>query len=106
MAKVGITMSIDVTKIDKSRLFPGEKGTYLNLQTFVDLDNKDQYDNNGFITQSLSKDERDSGKQMPILGNVKVFWSGEGQPSQRQQQNNKPAAPAYAGDDMSDDIPF
>jgi len=34
MSKIGINISIDVTKIDKSRLFKGKKGTYMDLTTF------------------------------------------------------------------------
>ena len=75
---VGISIRINVEKIDKSRLYKGAKGTYLDLTTFVDLDNKDQYDNNGFIKQSTSKEERDAGVKTEILGNVKVF-SNDGQ---------------------------
>ena len=51
MATVGISASIDVTKIDKAKLIDGKKGTYLNITAFVNLDEKDQYDNNGMITQ-------------------------------------------------------
>jgi len=51
MARVGLSVRVDVTKIDKERLYKGKKGTYLDLVTFVDLDNRDQYDNNGFISQ-------------------------------------------------------
>ena len=75
--KVGISVKLDVTKIDKSRLFKGEKGTYLNLTTFVELDEKDQYDNNGFVTQEQTKEEREAKTQLPIIGNVSVFWKGE-----------------------------
>ena len=58
MATVGISASIDVSKIDKTKLIKGEKGTYLNITAFVNLDEKDQYDNNGMITQSVTADER------------------------------------------------
>jgi hypothetical protein len=75
MSKLGITISIDVSKIDKSRLFKGKKGTYMDLTTFIDLDNLDQYENNGFISQSTSKEERAAGVQTPILGNCKVFFN-------------------------------
>jgi hypothetical protein len=37
MKKIGITLNIDVTKIDKTRLYAGHKGTYLDLTTFIDL---------------------------------------------------------------------
>jgi hypothetical protein len=72
--KVGLNLSIDVSKIVKDRLYKGAKGTYLNLTTFVDLDKKDQYDNNGFISQSVTKEERSNGVQTPILGNVRVMY--------------------------------
>ena len=80
--KVGLSVRIDVTKIDKERLYKGEKGTYLDLTTFVDTMVADQYENNGFISQSVDKEEREKGIQTPILGNVKVFYTdGSEQPS-------------------------
>ena len=79
---VGLSVRIDVTKIDKERLYKGEKGTYLDLTTFVDTMVADQYENNGFISQSIDKEEREKGVQTPILGNVKVFHTdGSEQPS-------------------------
>ena len=108
MSKVGISIKLDVTKIDKARLFQGEKGTYLDLTTFVDLDSKDQYDNNGFIAQSQTKEERESGAEKPpILGNVRVFYkdtgAGAGTPGAAQPS---PAAPNTGGGDFDDSIPF
>lgn len=72
--KVGINLSIDVTKLEKERFVKGKKGTYANLTTFIDLDNKDQYENNGFVSQSITKEERSNGVQTPILGNVRVIY--------------------------------
>ncbi len=81
--KVGLSVRIDVTKIEKKRLYKGSKGTYLDLTTFVDTDEVDQYDNNGFISQSVDKEEREQGVKTPILGNVKVFYTdGESAPVQ------------------------
>ena len=95
--KVGIEVQIDVTKIQKERLYQGKKGNYLTLTTFVDLDNVDQYDNNGFVTQKKTKDE---GKdvQLPILGNTRVFWK-DGESAQGGQPDT-----GDAFDDSS--IPF
>jgi len=106
MANIGIEVSIDVTKIDKTRLYKGAKGTYLTLTGFVNLDEKDQYDNNGFITQKKNKDEPKEMK-MPILGNTKVFWSDSAPQQQAQQPINNMAntAPPMA-DDFDSDIPF
>jgi len=53
--KIGISIKIDVSKIDKARIFKGEKGNYMDLTTFIDLDVKGEYGDNGFITQSPSK---------------------------------------------------
>ena len=75
MSKLGISIRIDVTKIDKSRLFVGKKGTYLDLSTLIDVETQDQYDNNGFIAQSVTKEERESGVQTAILGNCKIYYN-------------------------------
>jgi hypothetical protein len=110
--KVGINISIDVTKIDKARLIEGKKGVYLDLTTFVDLDEKDKYDNNGFVSQSQSKEEREAGaEKTPILGNVKVFWKGGESREQRAQGYDtgldaaREAVKAEGGF-IDEDIPF
>jgi hypothetical protein len=96
--KVGLSIKLDVTKIDKERLFEGAKGTYLDLTTFIDTAEQDQYENNGFVSQSTSAEEREQGLKTPILGNVKVFFTdGDAAPA----NNAKAAAPA-----IDEDIPF
>tara|TARA_R110000823_G_scaffold286808_1_gene405119 strand:- start:1170 stop:1469 length:300 start_codon:yes stop_codon:yes gene_type:complete len=99
MATVGISASIDVSKIDKTKLIKGEKGTYLNITTFVNLDEKDQYDNNGMVTQSTTKEEREGGVMGTILGNTRVFYTGE---------NSRPASNSSKATvtTLSDEIPF
>jgi hypothetical protein len=93
--KVGLSVRIDVTKIEKERLYKGSKGTYLDLTTFVDTDQVDQYENNGFISQSVDKEEREQGVKTPILGNVKVFFTdGSDQPIVQQATQ------------ITEDIPF
>lgn len=88
---------IDVTKIDKAKLFKGEKGTYLDL---VLIDNKagtDQYGNDGFVKQGSSKEDREAGVEMPIIGNWKRVGPKKAQPAP------KPASPI---DHSADDVPF
>jgi len=98
--KVGISVRIDVTKIDKARLYKGAKGTYLDLTTFVDTDTADQYDNHGFISQSQSKEEREGGAERPpILGNVKVFYTDGG-------ESRNVALKEMSMEEMDEDIPF
>jgi len=103
MPKAGVSLKIDVTKIDKARLYKGQKGTYLDATVFVDLGEADEYGNHGMITQNVSKEERDNGELGAILGNCKVFWrDGLDQPA---SSSGSPPPPP-AGDDPDDDIPF
>jgi len=111
MSKVGISLKIDVSKIDKARLFKGNKGVYLDATAFVDLDELDQYGNSGMITQDVTKEEKESGTKGPILGNSKVFWQGEGKresqsaPHQSAPEARQGNAPSNF-DNFDDDIPF
>lgn len=86
MSKIGVAIKIDVSKIDKNRLFKGQKGTYLDATVFIDVDQLDQYGNSGMITQDVSKQEKDNGVKGNILGNCKVFWNEQGQTPQQQAQ--------------------
>ena len=107
--KQTIAIKIDATKLDKQRFFKGKKGTYIDLVAFVDLDQSDQYGNNGFIKQQLSQEERQSGVDVPICGNVKVL-SARPQGQFNTPQNS--SVNAYDSDaqgiaDFDDaDIPF
>ena len=107
--KIGVRFKIAVNKIDKERLFRG-KNVYLDCTTFIDIDQKDQYGNNGMVTQDVSKEEREQGVKGPILGNVEVFYKSD-QSQQQQQAPQQQAAPqgqpqAQGFDDFSDDIGF
>ena len=110
MSKIGVSLKIDVSKIDKARLFKGQKGTYLDATAFIDLDELDQYGNSGMITQDVSKDERQAGTQGAILGNSKVFWSDRGgatqQASQQPAQQSAPQAQGGGFNDFDSDVPF
>ena len=103
MNKVGISLKIDVSKIDKNRLFKGAKGVYLDATAFVDLDGLDQYGNSGMITQDVSREEREAGNQGPILGNSKVFWRS---PALTKGHQNAQTPPAAIQESFDDDVPF
>ncbi len=118
MAKYGVSLKIDVSKIDKARLFKGQKGTYLDATVFIDTENVSQYGDNGMIAQSVSSEERQQGVKGSILGNCKVFFTEGGQQPQAPQQAEpqqyqqapapqQAAQPAPGGfDDGLEDIPF
>lgn len=105
--KIGFNISINVSKLDKSRFYKGKKGTYAKLTGFIDTEETSQFGDNGPITQEVSKEDRDNGVKLPILGNAKVFWKdgqsvqqSQGRPQQQNNYNN-----GY--DDGSDEkIPF
>ena len=48
--KIGISIKIDVTKIDKAKIFIGKKGKYIDLVTFINTGEEDKFGNNGFIS--------------------------------------------------------
>ena len=120
MAKIGVNLNIDVTKIDKNRMKTVNGKTYLDMTVFIDQESPGQYGDHGMITQNVTQEERAQNIKGPILGNCKVFWNDGGQPSastQQQQvpqaapmqqgQNQQQAAPSPGGfDDFDDDIPF
>ena len=93
MAKIGVSLKINVSQIDKARLFSGQKGKYLDCTVFIDINDLDQYGNNGMITQDVTKDEKASGVKGNILGNCKVFWNEAGQAPQASHGGFQQQAP-------------
>lgn len=72
---------IDITKIDKAALFRGQKGTYLDIAIHLRDDGKDQYGNDGMITQDIGRERRQSGERGAILGNVRIVSGSQSAPS-------------------------
>lgn len=99
-----VSIKIDLSKIDKSRIFESQKtgAKYLDI-TGVLTDTPDQYSNNGFVKQNTTKEERESGVQLPIIGNFKLLkiLNDPGSPvsSQPVQREINPIV-------QSDDLPF
>ena len=95
MSKIGVSIKLDVKKLDKLRFFAANSGAlYVDLTMFLDPDNEGQYGDHGFLTQSTSKEERDNNVQMPIVGNGKIFYglqelkaAGNNQAPAQQQQS-------------------
>ena len=97
-----IKVKIDVTKIDKARLFAGKNGAkYLDCTLIERRDGRDQYGNDFMITQDVSKEERLAGVKGAILGNAKYLEAKQGA-----QPQAKTPSPAAAQDDDSDSVPF
>jgi len=93
-----IVAKIDVSKIDKSALFKGQKGTYLDLLLFENKDGEDNYGNHYMVVQGLPKERKDNGERGEILGNARIVG-----------QSKKPPSPPREPDfdeDEDEDLPF
>ena len=78
----------------------------MDLTTFIDLDNVDQYGNHGFISQTVNKEEKGNGVTTPILGNSKIFWKEQTQQPLQNNQQQPMDAQAPQFNNINDDIPF
>jgi len=105
-----VSANIDLTKIDKSKIYEGKKGKYYPI-TIVLNDEVGQYGDSGYIQTEQTKEERDAKAQKTYLGNVKVVWTNgsnvntaprEGEP---QQKSNVDILQSMA-EDNTPDLPF
>lgn len=73
LSKIMLGGKIDLTKIDKSVLFKSEKtgSVYLDIILFLNVEEADQYENNGAIIQSFPKEQRP--EKALYLGNVRII---------------------------------
>ena len=84
-----ISLNIDVSKIDQRRLYKGKKGQYLSATLFL-KEEVDQYGNNGFIVESITKEEREKGLKGTIIGNAKYMAAGGNKPYQSMDFEDAP----------------
>ena len=68
-----LSLSIDLTKIDKSKL---KDGKYLNTQIFINDETK--YGNNVSMAYSQTKEERDNKIPKQYIANGKVVYVNNG----------------------------
>ena len=87
-----INLRIDVSKIDKKRLFTGQKGIYLDCVLIPK--EKNEY-GDYMIVESITKEERKSGRQGTILGNAKTMIN-ESAPVDKRDNNTQ----------TTNDLPF
>jgi len=95
MSEQTIAVKINLSKIEKPRLFKGAKGTYLDALL---VPKRSDYGDDFMIVQSVSKEEREQGIKGPIIGNAKFL--------QRREQPRPVAKPAPAQEPPMDDVPF
>ena len=74
--RLGIALSIDVTKLDKSRFVQGKNGAkYCDLTVWLSPDEADEWGKHGGIQIAATKEEQEAKEKMPYCGNAKVFWA-------------------------------
>ena len=106
-----ILAKINVEKIDKTKLFKGEKGTYLDL-VIIPTPNSKYGDY--MIKQSQTKEERDAGAESIILGDGKDYHqvtrdtqTGQGTAHDIKDTHvGGPGSHAPAGLEDDPDLPF
>lgn len=97
-----IKTSIDLTKIDKSKIIDGKKGKYLPISITVNNE-PDQFGNQGPVCIDQTKEEREAKVAKVYLGNCKVVWTDgvfpepnrDGQPQAKPQPTK-----------VEEDLPF
>lgn len=85
MAQI-ISASIDLTKIDKSKINNHKNGSaYYNIDIFI-KDEKDQYGNDCAISQSQSKEQREAKEKKVYIGNGKSVWDSDSSQSENKSE--------------------
>lgn len=98
-----IAAKIDLNKIDQKRLFQGKNGaSYLDV-VMCEGKKKSQHGDDFLIKQSVTKEERTSGKDGAIVGNGRFLVRGSYAPT---EPAKKPEAQPTNKPDDSDSIPF
>jgi len=87
-----ISVKVNVSRIDKTRLHKGERGTYLEL---ILIERADRFGNDYMVCQGLNKEDRDAGLKGAILGNARNI----GQSRQGGRRTPPPSCPRRTDDD-------
>lgn len=98
-----IKAKIDVTKIDKTKLFQGAKGTYLDVDIWID-ENEPEAWKQVSLNQSQSQEDREAGLPKNYIGNGECKWGWDNQPPEPASQPAHPMQDVPAP--SNDEIPF
>lgn len=92
-----LSVSIDVTKLTKSRFYEGKNGAkYASLDIWLS-DEPDKYGKDASVSESLTKEEREAGNKKNYVGSGKKIY-GWGGSSSASKPKPSPA--------VEEDIPF
>lgn len=96
-----ISLSINLSKIDRSRIVEGKDGAKYVDVTLVNTP-ENQYGKDYLVKQDFGKEAREQKVETPILGNAKAFLVGEGR---KNGGSAPPPAPSTPSSTLSD-LPF
>jgi hypothetical protein len=101
-----IKASIDLSRVDKSRIKTSEKNgkKYLDL-ILMDTREPSQYGSDGFVAHDQSKEEREAKERQIIVGNWKWVYRPDGEKASQSRQDARHGPGAAKAGDQSE-IPF
>jgi hypothetical protein len=112
MANKPIKFKLDVTKIDKTHLYKGAKGTYLDCVVWPNKNGADKFGFTHYVVQEISREAREAGGKGAIIGNLALpeqvdyarqkMHGSEMPPALKQAQQDGPLDGSFE----DDSIPF
>ena len=100
-----INASIDLSKVDKSKIFEKDGRKWLNIS--ISVNDETNYGNNVGISISQSKEERDAKTQKTFIGNGKVVWNNARiENATKEEQHPQALAPDPMTKEEEDLLPF
>lgn len=90
-----LNFSINLDKLDKSKIIKGKKGKYYNITAFIS-DEEDQFGNNVSVITSQTEEERKEKADRIYLGNGKVAYDS----------NSNGEAEQGLSEEEEDSLPF
>lgn len=102
-----LNLSIDVANLPKEKFVKGKNGkVYYNFTVSVN-DETNQYGQNVSAFDSLTKEEREAGKQKTYIGNGRVLWTDGNIVVAEKKEQEAPAQVEETTDTQgSEDFPF
>ena len=102
-----LNLSIDVANLPKEKFVKGKNGkVYYNFTVSVN-DETNQYGQNVSAFDSLTKEEREAGKQKTYIGNGRVLWTDGNIVVAEKKEQDAPAQVEESTDTQgSEDFPF
>ena len=83
-----ISLSIDLSKIDKSKIKTSDKGGQYYDVTISVNDEVNKFGQDVSMYESQSKEDREAKAAKKYLGNGKAFWSSEAKPKQETKNDS------------------